>query len=502
MRDERMKDGYDDMSGAKKSVKLNTLLNAVRQSSALIFQLITFPYVSRVLGSSEYGRYSFSFTIVSYFLLLSTFGINTYAVREGARIRDDREGISSLASDLLSINLMTTAAAYIILGVLIFCNAKIRDCSVLIAIQSVSLLLTAIGVDWINIIYEDYLYIALRYIALQVLSLICILFLVKTPGDTAIYCFLLMLASFGGNLVNLAYVRRYVRLKIRIKSDFCHYMKPLAILFVNSLATTVYVNSDITMLGFYCSNETVGVYSFASKLYNMLKQFINSIVTVTVPRLAYLKGQNDEIYRTYIKKIMNYLIFLTFPIAVGFTIFSDSVIYIVGGTEYLSGTFSFRILMLALIFALLASVFTNGMLIINRQEKYCLIATLVSAVLNVVLNIFLIPKLGMAGAAVTTVIAEMVNLMIQSHFAKDTLKAFRIISKKDFITLLGGCCMVAAICKMVNYFMESGGVCMTLGKVLVGCVLSAIGYYLILFLFKNDIAIEIYQKVKLRNRKG
>ena len=104
-----------DIIQTKNSLKINAILNAIRQSSALIFQLITFPYVSRVLGESEYGRYSFSASIISYFLLLSGYGISNLAVREGARIRDNHERMSKLASDLFSINLVTTLGAYVLL---------------------------------------------------------------------------------------------------------------------------------------------------------------------------------------------------------------------------------------------------------------------------------------------------------------------------------------------------------------------------------------------------
>ena len=192
---------------------------------------------------------------------------------------------------------------------------------------------------------------------------------------------------------------------------------------------------------------------------------------------------------------------IIFPVAVGFMVFGDSVIYIVGGMGYISGTVSFRILMVALLFALLASVFTNGILIINRCEKYCLISTAVSATINVVLNMFFISKWGMNGAAITTVVAEMVNLIIQSYFAKNELNISMIVSKKNLITIISGSCMVAFICILVNQFMVVNTIPMSLVKVMVGALLSMLVYGILLVVTNNELIYEVFQKNKMHGRK-
>lgn len=489
-------------NGIKRSIKMNAALNVIRQSSAMFFQLITFPYISRILGRSEYGRYSFSASIISYFLLLSGYGISNYAVREGARIREDRDKISALASDLFIINLITAIVAYVLLGVLTLSSAKLGLYKILILIQSFSIFLSAVGLDWINVIYEDYAYITIRYIILQIIALVFIFLFVRGPEDTETYCLIFVLASYGGNLMNLVYIRKYVSFKVRIRVNFQKYILPLTMLFVNSLATMVYVNSDITMLGLYRSDAVVGVYGFSSKIYNFLKYFINSAIVVAVPRLAHMKAQDENTYQIYIEKIFCYLLLVIFPIAVGFTVFGDSVIYIVGGTEYLSGAASFRILMLAFLFALMASVFTNCILIINRCEKYCLISTAVSASTNIALNFILIPVWGMEAAAVTTVIAEIVNLGIQSHFARKILKITIRFSKKNLLTIAGGSCLVALICIVINRTVAAETIYMVMIKIMAGCGLSVVAYGLLLLFSKNEVIYEIIKddRFKLRKR--
>ena len=359
---------------------------------------------------------------------------------------------------------------------------------------SFSIILTTVGLDWVNIIYEDYLYITIRYIILQFVALVLMFLFIRTSRDTEKYCMILVLASYGGNLINLVHIRRYIKPKIKFDINFMHYIMPMTILFVNSLATMVYVNSDITMLGFFCSDSIVGIYGFSSKIYNILKQAINSIVVVTVPRLAYFRGQNERIYQYYIEKLFSCLIMFIFPVAVGFAVFGDSVIHIVGGVKYLPGTASFRILMFALIFALMASVFSNCILIINRCEKYCLISTFISATANVILNFFLIPKWGMTGAAITTVIAELVNLAIQSYFVKRILKISVTVSKKNIMTVVGGCILVFTICVFLNHFMMVSTVQMTFVKVVAGYALSILAYGVLLLVTRNELLVEMVKR--------
>lgn len=401
----------------RKSLSINAMLNAIRQTLAIIFPLITFPYASRVLGSVEYGRYSFSASIISYFILFATFGINNYAIREGARIRDRKAKLEGLVSDLFTISLLTTTFSMILLFVITFTVDNISRYKYLILIQSISIVLSTIGVDWINTIYEDYLYITIRYIIIQIIALVAVFVFVKESYDIAKYCMILVLGSYGGNLVNIIYIRKYVKIRINFKVDFKKYVRPLFLLFINSMATVVYVNSDITMLGFFTNNRLMGIYSFSSKIYNMIKCLINAVLIVTVPRLAYMLGHKKYNYTKLLNTIFIILLLLLVPCTVGLCVLSKPIIFLIGGTQYIDGNLSLKVLSLSLFFALVGSVFTNCILIVNRLEKRCIIGTITSACINVILNCILIPIMGITGAAITTVIAEAINMIIQAFYA-------------------------------------------------------------------------------------
>lgn len=272
----------------QKSLGLNAVLNGIKQCCSIIFPLITFPYISRVLGNDGYGKYSFSYSVTNYFILLAALGIYTYAIREGAKVRDDQKEVDKFCSQVFSINVCSAAISLLLLSIMVFCLPKFSGYKAYIFIQSTAIIMAVIGTDWVNGIFEDYFYITVRYIAVQCVCLIAMFVFVRKPEDIIPYCIISVLATNGGNLINVFYVRKYAKIRFTFDMDLKRHLVSLLILFVNSIAISIYVNSDITMLGFFESDAQVGVYSFASKIYNLLKQLINAVIVVSVPRIAYI----------------------------------------------------------------------------------------------------------------------------------------------------------------------------------------------------------------------
>ena len=162
---------------------MNAFLNGLRSVLNLLFPLITFPYVSRVLSVSGIGIYNFSNTYISYFILIAGLGIATYAIREGAKYRNDRRKIEEFSSQIFSINMIATVIAYVLLfaSLLIFKNlSNYVSC---ILIFSLQILFTTLGTEWIYTIYEDYAYITVRSIFFKVISIFLLFLLVKKPED-------------------------------------------------------------------------------------------------------------------------------------------------------------------------------------------------------------------------------------------------------------------------------------------------------------------------------
>jgi O-antigen/teichoic acid export membrane protein len=154
-----------------------------------------------------------------------------------------------------------------------------------------------------------------------------------------------------------------------------------------------------------------------------------------------------------------------------------------------------------LIFALAASVYTNCILIVNRLEKRCLISTLTSAVSNVLLNLFLIPRYGAIGAAITTVVAEALNLQLQRFFARRDLELCLRISMKNICTVLTECLCIALICTIIGRIVVVDKLIDAFAAIMAAVIASGIVYILLLWFTKNELLEPIYvQRLKRRTK--
>ncbi|PWM80291.1 MAG: sugar transporter [Clostridium sp.] len=477
----------------EKRMSTNAILNLIKQTCQIIFPLITFPYISRILGPEGYGEYSFSSTIVNYFLLLSSFGISSYSIREGAKIRNNGILFNTFANQVFTINVLTMLVSYSAMVVLLTINPKIQQYMVLIIIQSIAMFLNTVGADWINVVYEDYLYITVRYIVIQIVALFSIFMFVKSREDVYKYCLISVLASNGGNIINCFYIRRYTSLQLTMKPNFHKHFVSMLILFVNSIAITIYVNADITMLGMYYSDEVVGVYSFSSKIYNLLKMMINAIVVVTVPKMAALVECDTNKYKNYIQSISSGITIILLPVAIGLCCMSTSIITLAGGKQYQVGTSALRILSVAMIPAIYASITTNCVLIASGKEKYCLKATIISALINISMNFIFIPYIGLCGAAITTVIAEIVNFGIQYYFAKKSAGSF-FENRRLIATCALGCVYIVIACLICNTFFVN-----EYEKLLAAVISSMVGYSIIMWIRERKVIFNIVKLFRESN---
>ena len=142
-----------------KSLKVNMILNTIKSITSILFPIITFPYLSNVLGVENIGKYNFANSVIGYFVLIAGLGINTYAIREGAKVRNNKELIEVFSNEMFSINMWSSIVAYILLLPVVFLVPRFRDCKLLLLILSIQIVSRTIGIEWLYSIYEDYVYI-------------------------------------------------------------------------------------------------------------------------------------------------------------------------------------------------------------------------------------------------------------------------------------------------------------------------------------------------------
>jgi len=475
-----------------KSIKKNTLYNVIRTFSSIIFPLITFPYVSRVLLAENVGKVNFGLSIISYFSLIASLGISTYAIRECSAVRNDKSKLDEMASQIFSINLLTTILAYVLLGVTLLFYNKLENYRTLILIQSLSIIFTTLGTDWINIAMEDFKYITIRTVLFQLLAIVLMFMFIHHPEDYMKYAAISLVASSGAHMVNIWYRKRYCQLRFTIKVDWITHITPIILLFVMILAQDIFSNVDSTMLGLMKGDRSVGIYTSAQKVNRVVSQVVSSILWVIMPRMSLYFTKNDyyEINRL-LRKLLAFNLMVGLPCVVGQIIMAKDIISVVAGPDFAEAAPVLQVRALSMLFGLFGgNLLGNAVLLPSKKEKYYMIVCVITAFINIGANYILIPKYGPIGAAITTAFCSLF-IFVMLAFKVDKNIKFEKIYKLVISPVVGCICIVLA-CVIISKINELAA------RVTLSILASVIGYTVVQLLFRNELAVEVVNNVKNR----
>lgn len=468
-----------------KSLRKNAIFNIINQICTILFQFITFPYISRTLQTENYGKVMYCNSIMVYFLLMAALGTSSYAIREGSKIRKNKEELEQFINEIFTINCISSLISYLLYFITIVSIDGLHSNFIVFVVLGLQIILNIFNIDWLNNVFENFLFIAVRNLIIQILSVVLTIMLVKDSSDYIIYALILSISICSSSMYNYIRIKKKYNIHFTKKLHLEMHLKPIFILFFNNLAVSIYVNSDITILGIFHTEYIVGIYSASVKIYSVVKKMFQAIVAVTLPRMSeYAKNITDGNYKILLCEEIKIIITFVFPMLVGLFMISDNIILIVLGTNYLKGVVALRILCVALMFSSIATVLTTSVLLPNKGDKYILLSTGISSILNIILNIILIPYFSLNGAAITTVFAEFIVMALSLYFSRE----FHIIGMMKSILLktIVGSISIIVVCHLVN-LLEVGLIYNTIFKI----ILSIILYSFVEILIKNEIIINI-----------
>lgn len=480
----------------KSSLKVNGILNVIRSLLKVVFPLVTYKYVSIILGVVNVGRYNFAASIVSYFSFIAALGIYAYSVRNGVVFRDDKDKLEKFVSEIFSINLVSTGIAYGLMALLVFSSQKIKSYSSLIFILGLQIIFTTIGIEWLYSVLEDYLYITVRTIAFQIVSLVLLFLLVKDKNDVNAYAAITVISSAGSNVLNFIHARKICKFTITRKLNLKKHIAPILIIFAQNISVLVFVSSDMTLIGLLSGDYYTGIYTIATNIYKGIKTVLSALIVVSIPRLSYYWGNGDnEKFLSTIRKLFSMIMTFVFPIIVGVVFLSREMILFLSNENYVAGITSLQLLGVATLFSVLSYIYGQCILIPVHKEVVLLKATILSALINICLNFIAIPLLQQDGAAITTIIAE---AFVFAYCWADVHKEIKICDdSRTIVKPLLGSCVVAFSCIVFKTAFKN----VTL--ILFAAIISSIVlYYFVEMILKNENIIEIQEKIigKIKRR--
>lgn len=412
----------------KKSVTKNYLYNMIYQVLISIVPLITTPYLSRTLGAEAIGIYSYTLSVVTYFILFGSLGIAIYAQREIAYVQNDEEKRSKVFWEILILRLFTMIIS---MSLFFFTCIKNTGYGIYYKIFLIQMIANCIDISWFFQGLEEFKKTVLRNAIVKIISVILILILIKKPEDLKLYILIYCISTFIGNLSLWIYIPRYIS-KIEFRSlKFKRHIKPILGLFIPQVAVQVYTVLDKTMIGMIVGDKSeVGYYEQAEKIVKLLLTVITSLGTVMLPRIAYeFANNNKEKIKETMEKSINFVLILAFPMMVGLIIIAPRFIPIFLGKGFEPSIKIMQLLSPIVLFIGLGGIIGSQYLLPTKRQKQYTTAVIVGAITNVLFNLVLIKKIGADGAAIATIFAELACTLIQLYFVKNEFDLKQIIRK-------------------------------------------------------------------------
>lgn len=461
-------------------------MNAILTVAGIIFPLITFPYISRVLLVEGSGKVAFATSVVTYFTMFASLGIPTYGVRACAIVRDNKEKLSKTVQELLIISGGTTLLTYIVFGISLFVIPEFAQERTLLLIVGLGIGLNTIGVQWLYNALEQYSYITTCSILFKVIGMILMFLLVKESSDYQIYGGVYVIASFGSYVLNFICLRKFVTFQKTGTYQFKQHLKHIMVFFAMSAGASIYLNLDVVMLRFLQSNEAVGYYNAGIKVKTVLVTCVTSLGTVLLPRLSYyIETADKKAFQLMVGKAFRFVFVAASAVTVYFSIFARESILLLSGEAFLPAVGPMMILMPTVLLIGLSNVTGIQILTPNGREREVMYSIWGGAILDFVLNLIVIPKFSANGAALSTLLAEGMVLLLQCWFLRDVLWSY--IRQVQCWKIVIALAVASVMTIPVKIWIDS--------EVFVTLLVSAIvffgGYAVVLLLLKEPFVSEI-----------
>lgn len=390
------------------SIKKNFAYKSVLTLSTYLINFITFPYVARVLGVERIGLVNFVDNTVNYFLLFATMGVGLLGVREIAAVKEDKKRRDQVYSSVLALNLLFTLVS---LGIYLLCVVtipKLCQYDELFYIGTAKILFTVFLVEWFFTGVENFRYITLRSILIKVLYIISVFLFVRDTSDYRLYFILTVGVVVLNALINQLYIREFVRVRWNNIQLF-KYLKQNVTLGIYTLMTSMYLTFNVMYLGLVSNNTEVGYYITAFKLYSVVLGFFTAFTNVMLPRMSSLlaNGEKDR-FQELVNRSFSVMSTCCIPLILCSMIMAPQIVYILSGPGYEGAILPMRIIMPAAFAVGVAQVLAIQVLMPMKKDKVLLVASIIGAVVSLLINLLVVPYIESVGSAVVLLCSEAV----------------------------------------------------------------------------------------------
>lgn len=465
------------------SVTKNFIFQIIYQVVILVIPLIIAPYLARALGRDSVGVYSLTYTNAGYFVLFAMLGIARHGQRIIAARRDDKQSLAKTFWSLYSVHAAFSIIA--VLGYVLFTALFGGSNQTIYYIQTIYVASALIDITWLFYGIENFKSVVVRNFIVKIAETVLIFCLVKTSADLWVYTLIMTCSAFAGQVLMVSQAVAFVKPVKFGWADVKEHFKPLFVLFIAVVASTLYTEFDKTLLGIMVDDGAVGGYAYAAKIIAVPKTIIGVICTVLFPRACACIARGDtKNAQKYMDYSLHFTCFLGFAAIFGLLGVANLFAELYFGSEFALGGEHVGNVIMALapnIFIVeLGNIIRTQYMVPNNMDVSLTVSYIVSAVLNIILTVIFIPVLGIYGAVLGTIAAETCGLIIQFVLCRKFISVKHVLLTMIPYVLMGAA-MFGVIYAVRLYFNSSwlDLLLQVAAGVLSYCALSAV--YLLCF---------------------
>ncbi|ASC08771.1 flippase [Pediococcus pentosaceus] len=398
----------------------NYLYNASYQVFVLLIPLITTPYLARVLGPTGVGINAYTNSIIQYFILFGSIGVNLYGNRQIAFVRDDKDKVTKTFYEIFLMRVMTIILAYAAFLIFLMTTGSYH---VYYLAQSVSIIAAAFDISWFFMGVENFGVTVLRNFVVKIITLISIFAFVKSFDDLNIYITILSLSLLIGNLTLFPNLRRYIG-KVKFKNlRVWQHLKPSMVLFVPQIATQIYLVVNKTMLGSMTSVQSAGYFDQSDKMIKMILAVVTATGTVMLPHVAnaFMKGEVEKT-KQFLYNSFSFVTALSVPMMFGIAAVAKKFVPLFFTDKFLAVTPLMMIESVVILLIAWSNALGTQYLLPTNQNGAFTKSVVLGAVVNIIVNIPFIMLWGALGATISTVLSELAVTGYQLYVLRNQIK--------------------------------------------------------------------------------
>jgi O-antigen/teichoic acid export membrane protein len=483
---QKIKSFFFKNTSTKQTVAKNTVWLTISNFGGRLIKAIIVIFGARMLGTAEWGIFSYAVTLAGFFTSFMDPGVNAILMREAPKAEEKQKMTLFSTTLVMKITLIILTAIFVLIVAPYF--TTLPGAKILLPI-----VVLIIAFDTLREFFSSFIRTmekmeweaGIFLLTNLVIVIAGFIFLLISPTAKA-FAWAYVAGTAAGAITATFVLRRYLKnifsfFDVKIIKPLIYSAWPFAITGALGILLT---NTDILIISWMRSASDVGIYSAAIRIVQVFYIIPVVLQLSTLPLFARLANKDNEKFRVGLEKTVGMIFLISIPLAFGGFILGSQIMQLIFGSAYISGSWAFRILMLTLLVDFPATIISTAIFAYNNQKKL-IITSLIGGIGNVVFDLLFIPKFGIVGSAIATLLAQILSNWYLWHTMKK-INYFNVISKLKKVALS------AILMSSVTLLLFSLHI-----NVLINIIISAIVYIGILILFKEQLFKEVAEIIGL-----